>query len=220
MKKAQQTTPQSRRLAAWLLCLAAILLPQYASATYVDESYNYQVMLSGANTIKIQMPLYDQDGADCWIQDGYLNYTIVGGTGEKTQLLHVKAESDIDQSRDYVYAEFYFLPTSSYVLTPGTGNPIYFDMEHGYQARPKVSRSANSTNFSVTIVWTVPAELRGKTLRFEWDIMRNGNSRSEMPVPLTRSTSPSPSHCPPPTRCSLRQSSCPTMWAKWWCHGI
>ena len=184
MKKAQQTTPQSRRLAAWLLCLAAILLPQYASATYVDESYNYQVMLSGANTIKIQMPLYDQEGADCWIQDGYLNYTIVGGTGEKTQLLHVKAESDIDQSRDYVYAEFYFLPTSSYVLTPGTGNPIYFDMEHGYMARPKVSRSANSTNFSVTIVWTVPAELRGKTLRFEWDIMRNGNSRSEMPVPL------------------------------------
>jgi len=41
------------------MLLLALLLPQRAAATYVDETYNYQVMLNGSNTIRIQVPVYD-----------------------------------------------------------------------------------------------------------------------------------------------------------------
>ena len=54
----------------WLMLLAALfawLLPQQAVAdgdytTYVDMSYNYGVSLDGSNTVKIHVPVYQQEG--------------------------------------------------------------------------------------------------------------------------------------------------------------
>ena len=60
------------------LLLVTMLLPQRAAATYVDDTYRYSVMLSGASTITIKAPVYDQDGADCWVCDGYLKFEWVG----------------------------------------------------------------------------------------------------------------------------------------------
>lgn len=52
----------------WVLAtLLALWLPQRVTATHVDETYNYMVTLNGSNTIRIQVPVYDQDGADCWV---------------------------------------------------------------------------------------------------------------------------------------------------------
>ena len=70
----------------WLIMLAALfawLLPQTALAdgdytTYVDMSYNYGVSLDGSNTVKIHVPVYQQEGADCWIKDGKLKVSIAG----------------------------------------------------------------------------------------------------------------------------------------------
>ena len=166
----------------WLLCLVGTLRPYQASATYVDETYNYQVMLSGANTIKIKMPIYDQEGADCWVTHGNLNYIVLGGTGEPVGLMTVIPEQDIPQDRDYNNTQIYCQHSGSYVVTPGIGTPFDFDMQNGYQRTCQVKRAANSTHFDITVVWTVPAELRGKTLRFYWGVMRDGNSRDEMQV--------------------------------------
>ena len=59
---------------AWLTWLPVALLvwlmPATAAATHVDQTYNYMVMLHGSNTIRIQVPVYDQSGADCWVSDG------------------------------------------------------------------------------------------------------------------------------------------------------
>ena len=52
-----------------LMLLFAWLLPQQAVAdgdytTYVDMSYNYGVSLDGSNTVKIHVPVYQQEGAE------------------------------------------------------------------------------------------------------------------------------------------------------------
>lgn len=36
----------------------------------------WQVMLNGANTVKIQVPVYDEESYDTWVEDGYLKYEI------------------------------------------------------------------------------------------------------------------------------------------------
>ena len=86
----------------WLIMLAALfawLLPQTALAdgdytTYVDMSYNYGVSLDGSNTMKIHVPVYQQEGADCWIKDGKLKVSIAGAS--EITLFEWKASENID----------------------------------------------------------------------------------------------------------------------------
>lgn len=61
----------------WLWLLIAWLVPQQAAAddgyeTFVDQSYLYNVFVSGTNTVTITVPCYDQEGADAWIEDAVL----------------------------------------------------------------------------------------------------------------------------------------------------
>lgn len=66
-----RTTRRGRpRQMLLLLALLAWLVPQGAQATHVDDTWKYQVALNGANTVRIQVPVYDQEGADCWVSDG------------------------------------------------------------------------------------------------------------------------------------------------------
>ena len=73
-----------RLITAFMVALFACLLPQQAVAdtydTYVDMSYNYGVSLDGSNTVKIHVPVYVQEGADCWIKDGKLKVSVAGGS--------------------------------------------------------------------------------------------------------------------------------------------
>ena len=59
----------------WMMLLAffAWLLPQTLVATHVDDTWKYQVMLNGSNTIRISAPVYDMDGADCWVDNVKIN---------------------------------------------------------------------------------------------------------------------------------------------------
>ena len=68
------------------MLLLALLLPQRAAATYVDETYNYQVMLNGSNTIRIQVPVYDQENEDTYIDDGKLTAQWTDNNGQSHSL--------------------------------------------------------------------------------------------------------------------------------------
>lgn len=74
-----------------LLLLFAWLLPQEAAADwYVQRTYQYQVMLNGANTIRIKAPVYDEDEADHWVCNGnlYVTWTDDSGTEQKLSLIN------------------------------------------------------------------------------------------------------------------------------------
>ena len=66
-----------------LLALFAWLLPQQAAAGdwFVERTYQYQVMLNGANTIRIKAPVYDEDAADHWVSNANLNVTWTDDSG-------------------------------------------------------------------------------------------------------------------------------------------
>ena len=92
-----------------LAALFAWLLPQQALAdgdfnTYVDMSYNYGVSLDGSNTVKIHVPVYVQEGADCWIKDGKLKVSIAGGS--EITLFEWKASEDIDGDATKCWTNF------------------------------------------------------------------------------------------------------------------
>ena len=79
------------------------LLPTAVHATYVDETYNYSIIYQAPNKIKMKLPIYDCDGADCWVYDGNVYVTVDGST--KT-VLHYAAERDIDNNHTYNDARF------------------------------------------------------------------------------------------------------------------
>ena len=77
----------------WLVLLALIawLLPQTAAAErYVEKTYQYMVMLNGANTIRIKAPVYDEDMDDHWVRHGKLKvkWTDDAGTTQMKTLLY------------------------------------------------------------------------------------------------------------------------------------
>ncbi|MBQ9356771.1 MAG: hypothetical protein IJT98_05735, partial [Prevotella sp.] len=102
---------QTRFIHAWhivMLCLTAWLLPQRVAATHVDDTWKYQVSLNGSNTISIQAPVYDQEGADCWVCDGNLKATWTDDSG-KTQtktVFHWQRNGDTDSSSKDIWIWF------------------------------------------------------------------------------------------------------------------
>ncbi|MBO5627753.1 MAG: hypothetical protein J5965_01575, partial [Aeriscardovia sp.] len=90
----------ARWSAALLLALFAWLMPQGAWATHVDDTWKYQVSLNGSNTIRIQVPVYDQEGADCWVSNGNLKVTWDGVT--KT-CFHWQRNGDTDSDSKDIY---------------------------------------------------------------------------------------------------------------------
>lgn len=70
--------------------LMALLLPSTAMADGINSTYNYLVTMVGMNQLRIEMPVYDEDGYDGWIDKGYIYVTPAGGT--KNTLLYFYCE--------------------------------------------------------------------------------------------------------------------------------
>jgi hypothetical protein len=68
-----------------VLMLVGMLVPQRAAATHVDDTWNYSVSLNGSNTVAIKVPVYDEDGADCWVADGKLKMKVDGVATQSPQ---------------------------------------------------------------------------------------------------------------------------------------
>ena len=100
-----------------LLALLAWLLPQRAAATYVDEKSNYSVMLGGSNVIYFYAPVYDMDGADCWIADGNLEVSVDGGSS--TTIFHWAAPENVDNDLTELSTAFSTTADGTFEITLG-----------------------------------------------------------------------------------------------------
>ena len=80
---------RTRLFSIFAMLLMAWVVPEQAMATYVDDAYRYQVQLSGMNTIKISVPVYDQSGADCWVSNGNLYAEWTDDNGNKRHRLRL-----------------------------------------------------------------------------------------------------------------------------------
>ena len=89
-----------RAMQAMSLLLLLVWGSGTASASNAPEdTWRYTVMLNGTKQLKLDMPVYDEDGYDSWIDDGYVYITIEGG--QKETLFHYSSK---DKSGDYPYS--------------------------------------------------------------------------------------------------------------------
>ena len=156
-------------------------VPQQASATYVDESYNYSVSLNGSNKIRIQVPVYDERGADCWVKNGKLYYQVKNADGSYGSEVLVfrwyQDEKSHDNDDKDLWCKHSTNAGGSFDVTQGnSGNHFTLTSSSG-EMRRLIYESAET--YTIYAVWTVPYNLLGKTLRFKWDVLRDGTARSE-----------------------------------------
>ena len=167
----------------WLVLLAlfAWLLPQRAHAVaYLHDPDNYSVSLGGTNIVYFEAPVYDCNGLDQWITDGNLKVSVDGGT-EYTVFSWHSAETDINNSNTSL---------SCYFSTPTDG---FFDITLGNThstsrltksnaGNRTLQRNSDGLRFSFSAEWVVPYNLLGKTLKFTWEVKRDGNGYDNISV--------------------------------------
>ena len=182
-----EANPTQRR-SLWLpvaMCLLMWLPTTRAEATYVDDSYRYMVSLSGTNTIKIQAPVYDMEGADCWVTDGNLNVSWDDDSGSHTETaFHWARQGDADNDDDNIYIRFRTDVGGTIDITQGNSASHFSLVKGDGQQERLVYRNNDGNTFCVYAVWRVPYDLQGKKLKFSWNVERDGNSRSKEKVSL------------------------------------
>ena len=161
-----------------VLLLFSWLVPYGAWATHVDDAWKYQVSLNGSNTIRIQVPVYDQEGADCWVTNGNLKVTWDGTT--KT-CFHWQRNGDTDSDSKDIYVHFSTEVGGSFDITQGNSGS-HFTMTQGGDYERQIYRNNDGNTYTVYAVWRVPYDMLGKKLTFSWDVERDGNSRSREKV--------------------------------------
>ena len=170
----------------WMLLLMLLtwLLPQTAAATHVDDTWKYQVMLNGSNTIRISAPVYDMDGADCWVDNGNLKVTWTDDSGTHTETcFHWRRDGDTDNDNKDIYIHFRTDMGGSIEVTQGNSSNHFTLTKADGDIQRLVYRNNDGKTFNVYAVWRVPYALMGKQLTFKWDVHRDGNSRDAMNVP-------------------------------------
>ena len=159
----------------WMMLFLLWVLPSSMKATYVDDTWNYSVLYNPPEIINLKLALYDCDGADCWVKDGYVYVEV---DGDKKTLLHYKAESDIDNDHKYNRAEF----------STGVGGKVQIvrGIDYGDEVVEKSERTISiyrpntrQSYFNVNVKWFIPLEYRGKKIKVTFSIRRDGNARYE-----------------------------------------
>ena len=168
-------------VSAWFAIMAAVLLPQQAKAgpIFVDNPANYTVNCYGTNTVKIKVPVYNKNGYDTWIDWGKVYYK-EKGTNNKTLLLYwASGKEDISDGDKTLPVKFRTEAPGSMKVLRGSGNASITSKETSYDL------SFNGSDYlSAEVEWTVPIDLRGKTLIISWDVQRDGNARYETKVDI------------------------------------
>ena len=156
-----------------LLALFAWLLPQTAAASYEEEPDNYSVSLGGTTTVYFTAPVYSQEGADTWIYDGNLRVSVDGG--EYTTIFHWASETDIDSDKSSLSC--YFSTTANGFFDITLGNTTSTSrLTKDNPGNRTLQRNSDGYSYSFEAEWSVPYNLLGKTLKFQWYCKRNGNS--------------------------------------------
>ena len=159
---------QNLREQRWLMLLVLLgwLLPQQAVAddgydTFVDQSYMYNIYVSGSNTVTISVPLYDQEGADCYIVDGNL-YASWEGQSEINLFHWALNGGSIAGDKSTCPTMIYSQAPGYFNVTLGNTTGVTRLDPHDWK-QVNVARNSDGTTFSLSAVWVFPKELLGKT---------------------------------------------------------
>ena len=180
-------TRTTRRGLTWQLMLLlavlfAWLLPQTAGATYVDQTYNYQVALNGSNSISFSMPVYDQEDEDTWILDGLLKAKWKDDNNnehEKTVLRWQRTLGSTSSSSTDVNIVFSTEADGLITITQGNSSSRFELTNNSGSQMHAVYRNNDGHSYNVTGVWRLPFDMLGsngksREVKFSWDVDRTG----------------------------------------------
>ena len=158
-----------------LLLMLAWLMPQQASATYVDEPDNYTITLGGTNIVYFTAPAYDTSDGDTWVALGTLKVTPEGGTEQI--VFQWSTKTDIDNSDKFLSCNFSTTADGFFDVTLGNQKSTFrlTKSNGGWQS---LARNSDDKTFEFAAEWVVPYNLLGKKLTFTWDVSRDGNGRT------------------------------------------
>lgn len=166
-----------------LFAMLTWMLPQTAVAeTFVDKTINYSVTMSGSNKIRIQVPVYDEDGADCFVCDGKLKISVDGESGETVLFRWFNDESSHDNDESDLWCKFQTWAGGDIEVTQGNSANHFTIEKSSGEMRRLVYESNDGKTYTIYAVWRLPYELLGKKIKFMWDVERDGTSRSKMKV--------------------------------------
>ena len=155
-----------------LLLMLAWLMPQQASATYVDDADNYTVRLGGTNIVYFTAPVYDTSDSDTWIEKGQLKVTPEGGSTQT--IFQWESETDINNSNTTLSCKFTTDADGFFDITLGNSNGTSRLTKSNGGNRTLV-RNSDGKTFEFAAEWVVPYNMLGKKLTFTWEVKRNGN---------------------------------------------
>ena len=170
-----RTTRRGRPWQMLLLLLALLVVGAgRAAASYVEDTYRYSVTLSGSNTITIKAPVYDEKGADNWVDNGYLKVQVADKDGnfgsEKTVIWWTKDENSHDNDDSDLWTKFWTAMDGSFDITQGNSGSHFTLTKGDGTLRRLVYENSDGNTYDFTVVWRLPYDLLGKTLKFSWDV--------------------------------------------------
>ena len=155
-----------------LLVLLAILMPVRTMADHIEDTYLYMVNMVGVDQLDFEMPVFDVEGYDGWVDDGYVYVTPEGGS-KQTLLKYRSYEGDAD---DYGEA----------TVSKGVDGLLILHRKRGYS---DVVVTTSSTKYKIPfesgldygklyLSWKVPENMRGKklTVMLQWYDILNEQS--------------------------------------------
>ncbi|MBQ6682987.1 MAG: hypothetical protein IJM74_02670, partial [Bacteroidales bacterium] len=151
-----------------LLMLVAPVFSERASASNAPEdAWRYTVMLNGVRQLKLDMPVYDEDGYDSWVDKGYVYITC---EGKKETLFYYKSW---DKSGTHPSAKFYKGVDGTMVMTRDRD---YSSISVTTSEKEATIPIISGTEYAIIhLTWTIPNSYRGKTVTISWDIHKTGN---------------------------------------------
>ena len=170
MKKRNRQKQSLWRKTVWLLLLLLMLPSVTALAgNRMEDKSLWTVMQSGTNTIKITVPLYDEEGLDGWVDKGYLYVTPDGGSKETVINFYSKEKSG---DRCHLFIKKAVNGNMTLTRDGGLGSGIVGTNEKDFEL---AHADGEKYLFYFYVEWTVPDKYRGKSLKFTWDCHKKGN---------------------------------------------
>ena len=177
-------TKTAYSLLTWALLLIALLAPQQAKADAVKDAYKYTINLGGANIIAFRMPVKD----DARVTDGKITYTIEGSDQTYTCLTwraitdsEWKDKTGDDVPKNYHAMEIVLEQPTLYTITPGINYVLEYvggdaNKSHGIWTQ----KQGGEDEYWVKVEWVVPSDMRGKTVKFHWDVELSSGSVKDL----------------------------------------
>lgn len=155
-----------------MLSLLMLLSAERASAYDFMWDGDKYVFRNIGTSVSIELPIYDKDGRDMWVIDGYV-YVKAAGKQEVT-LLHYKSQGDISGSAKNNNAKFDTSIGGVLKIKDTSGSWVRLS-----NTQQTVKIYSSGDHFTAVLEWEAPYEWRGMDLEFRVKVHGDQNSWKE-----------------------------------------